>query len=129
MIGTYSVASLAPVGLAALIGYLVAHASAPLQLGILSGTGSPIAGHDLVLSVVVGLIAAALGIALMRGVALCEALFVKLRVPSWLRPAIGGLVVGLLALASPQIMSSGHGALHLASVLDRPVREIALVLC
>jgi CIC family chloride channel protein len=127
VIGTYSVASLAPVGLAALIGYLVAHASAPLQLGILAGTGAPIAGYDLVLSVVVGLIAAALGIALMRGVALCEALFVKLRLPSWLRPAIGGLVVGLLALASPQIMSSGHGALHLASVLDRPIREIALV--
>src|SRR6202171_5188120 len=79
VIGSYSVASLAPVGLAALIGYLVAHASAPLQLGLLSGTGSPIAGYDLVLSVVVGLIAAALGIALMRGVALCEALFVKLR--------------------------------------------------
>jgi CIC family chloride channel protein len=30
--------------------------------------------------------------------------------PAWSRPAIGGLAVGLLALYTPAILSSGHGA-------------------
>ncbi len=31
------------------------------------------------------------------------------RLPPWLRPALGGLLVGLLALAVPQILGDGHG--------------------
>ncbi len=31
------------------------------------------------------------------------------RLPPWLRPALGGLLVGLLALAAPQILGDGHG--------------------
>ena len=30
---------------------------------------------------------------------------------------MGGLVVGLLALASPQVLSSGHGAIAMAAVV------------
>jgi chloride channel protein, CIC family len=127
VIGSYSVASLAPVGIAALLGYQVANVSAPLQLGILAGTALPIRGADLVLSGILGLLSAAFGVALMRGVGSCETLFVRLRIRPWLRPAIGGLIVGLLALVSPQVMSSGHGALHLATVLDHPLRQVAVL--
>jgi CIC family chloride channel protein len=127
VIGSYSISSLAPVGMAALIGYLIASVSSPLRLGILAGTASPITGYDLVVSGAVGLFAAAFGIALMRGVGLCEATFIRLRVPQIARPAVAGFIVGLLALISPQVMSSGHGALRLTSVLDHPLREVALI--
>ena len=40
---------------------------------------------------------------------------------------IGGLVVGLMAIISPQIMSSGHGALRVAGMLDLPLRTVALL--
>ena len=33
----------------------------------------------------------------------------RLRLPAWLRPALGGLLVGLFALALPQVMGDGHG--------------------
>ena len=39
----------------------------------------------------------------------------------------GGLVVGLLAIVSPQVMSSGHGALRLAGMLDLSLRAVALL--
>ncbi|TXL78880.1 chloride channel protein [Vineibacter terrae] len=127
IIGSYSVASLAPVGLAALLGHVVASAFAPTSLGIIAASASAITGRDLAIAGVLGLLAAGFGIALMRGVALCEALFVRAKVPAMLRPALGGLAVGALALLSPQVMSSGHGALHLAGVLDRSLWAIALV--
>jgi len=39
----------------------------------------------------------------------------------------GGLVVGLLAIMSPQVMSSGHGALRVAGMLDLSFRAVALL--
>src|SRR6202000_523042 len=61
----------------------------------------------------------------MRGVAFCEALLVKSRIWQPLRPALGGLAVGLLALATPQVMSSGHGALHFAGFVSIPLMVVA----
>ena len=127
VIGSYSVASLAPVGLAALVGYLVANLFDPTSLGIGTLYISKVTGRDLVIASAVGLAAAGTGIALMRGVAMCESLLNRLSLPPFLRPAVGGRVVGSLALVTPQILSSGHGAIHLASVLDRPLRDIAVL--
>jgi CIC family chloride channel protein len=73
IIGSYSPSGLAPVGIASLIGYLVARSFAPAELGIVAPEQTTIAAHDLVLAATLGLLAALLGIVLMRGVALCEA--------------------------------------------------------
>jgi CIC family chloride channel protein len=127
VIGSYSGASLAPVGIAALVGYLAANLFDPISLGIGTLYISLVTGRDLAIASAVGLAAAGTGIALMRGVALCESLLNKLRVPVFLRPALGGLVVGLLALASPQVLSSGHGAIAMAAVVDRPLRDIGVL--
>src|SRR5438046_3030244 len=64
----------------------------------------------------------------MRGVAFCETLLNRISLPPFVRPALGGLVVGSLALITPQILSSGHGALRLASVVERPLRDVAVLL-
>ena len=61
----------------------------------------------------------------MRGVALCEALLAKTGIWPPLRPALGGLGVGLLALLTPQVMSSGHGAFHFAGFVSIPLAVIA----
>ena len=127
IIGSYSVASLAPVGMAALVGYLTAQIFAPDRLGIETGAVSSLAVHDVVIAGGVGLLAAMFGIALMRGVAACEVLFSRLRVKPALRPMLGGALVGLLAMVSPQVMSSGHGALHLTGIFKLPIETIALI--
>ena len=44
-----------------------------------------------------------------------------------MRTAAGGLVVGLIAILSPQVMSSGHGALRVAGMLDLSFRAVALL--
>jgi len=127
IIGSYSIASLAPVGMAALIGYLTAQAFTPLTLGIEANAVTDVTVRDVIIAAGVGLLAAIYGIGLMRCVAACERLFVRLRLsPAW-RPAIGGALVGLMAMISPQVMSSGHGALHLTGIFKLPIAMIALI--
>lgn len=127
IIGSYAIASLAPVGMAALLGYLTAEVFTPDRLGIETGTISNLAVHDVVIAGALGLLAAGFGILLMRGVAACELLFAKARVRPSLRPMLGGALVGLLAMLSPQVMSSGHGALHLTGIFKLPVATIAAI--
>jgi chloride channel protein, CIC family len=127
VIGSYSVMSLAPVALAALVGYLVANAFDPVSLGIGTLYVSHVTARDLAIASAIGLAAAGAGIAIMRGVALCEALLKRLPAPAYVRPTLGGLAVGLFALTTPQVLSSGHGAIHLAAMLDRPLRDVAIL--
>ena len=128
IIGGYSPSSLAPVAAAALIGFLVAHALAPADIGVVAPERMAVGVHDLVIAATIGLLAAVLGILLMRGVALCETLFVRLRVRPALRTTIGGLVVGLLAMVTPQVMSSGHGALRLSGMFTLSLWTVASIL-
>jgi chloride channel protein, CIC family len=127
IIGSYSVASLAPVGIAALMGYVVANMFDPASLGIGALYVSHVDTRDLAIASVVGLVAAAAGVVLMIGVAQCEGLLTWARIPSYLRPGLGGLIVGGLALLSPQVLSSGHGAIHMAALVDSPLRNVLLL--
>jgi CIC family chloride channel protein len=53
--------------------------------------------------------------------------FLALRIPAWIKPGIGGLIVGLIALRLPQVLGGGYGwiqdaidgqlALHLLLIL------------
>jgi CIC family chloride channel protein len=127
VVGTYSVASLAPVGIAALTGYLIAHALDPASLGIRTIYVSKVLASDLALAAGVGLAAAAVGIIVMRGVGASEPLLAMLRIKPYFRPAIGGLLVGLMALVTPHVLGSGHGAIHIAAMVDQPLRIVAVM--
>jgi CIC family chloride channel protein len=127
IIGSYTAASLAPVGVSAVTGYFVARLFSPVSLGVFAGEFGDISGRDLVIAGCLGALAALVGITIMRGVALSERLLQKSRLWPPLRPALGGLIVGLLALATPQVMSSGHGALRLTGMIQMPLMMIATI--
>jgi chloride channel protein, CIC family len=127
VIGGYTPASLTAVGVAAVAGYFVAHGFTVLSLGVAVGPVGDIIGRDLAIAALLGILAALFGIAIMRGVALCETLLSKTRLWPPLRTALGGLAVGLLALITPQVMSSGHGALHFAGFVSIPLAVVATI--
>lgn len=127
IIGSYTAASLAPVGVSAVTGYFVARLFSPVSLGVFAGEFGDIFGRDLAIAGCLGALAALTGITIMRGVALSEKLLQKSRLWPPLRPALGGLIVGLLALVTPQVMSSGHGALRLTGMIQMPLMMIATI--
>ncbi len=128
VVASYSASSLATVGTAALMGYLVTAFVDPPAFGIGALYVSHIRGVDLAVAAVVGLAAAGIGVLLMRGVAMCEVVLNWLRIRPILRPTLGGLVVGAMAIVSPEILSSGHGALHhISTMLKNPLSAILLL--
>jgi chloride channel protein, CIC family len=111
IIGSYTLQSLAPVGIAALVAVLVVR-------GLVGSNPIFVVWHDVALLpsdyltfFVLGLASAGLAILVMKGVTSTETLFRVRAVPRWLRPALGGLIVGLMALPFPQILGSGHGGI------------------
>src|SRR5262249_34657960 len=128
VIGNYSVTSLAPVGIASLLGYLVAGSLASVRLGVVAPQVATVTNQDLLFAAMLGVVMAVFGIVLMRGVYWFEAVLERSRLPAVMRPAVGGGIVGLFAVVTPQVMSSGHGALRLTRMLDLPLRGIAIIL-
>lgn len=127
VLGGYAPASLAPIGVAAVTGYAVTRAFAPLSLGLIVREVSEVTSTDLAIAALIGLLAALTGIAIMRGVAFWDQALAKVRLWTPLRPALGGLIVGLLALVTPQVLASGHGALHFNSIVVMPVTAMATI--
>ena len=128
VIGTYSLANLAPVVVAAICGVSVVRRLIPDQYGFVVSVPTAIEPAAYLPILALGMICALGGIAIMRGVTLTEAVFRRSGVPGWARPAIGGAFVGLLALITPQVFSAGHAALQLG--LDAPysLQLIALLI-
>lgn len=114
VVGSYSIVALAPLMTASLCGagltrILVGRATffdSPL-------TDLAVRPDDYAPAILLGCLAAGFGIAIMQGVTSAEIVLRRIGVPTLVRLVAGGLIVGGLALVSPQVLSSGHGALHL----------------
>jgi len=111
IIGSYTLHTLAPVGIAALIGALVVRGLVGSNPIFEMSHAIAVSPSDYPILFGLGLASAGLGILIMKGVTSTEALFRSLAVPRWARPALGGLVIGALALPFPQILGAGHGGI------------------
>ena len=128
IIGTYTLATLAPVVMSAICAVSVMRLLTGGGEGFEIRVPTAIEPVDYVPILALGMVCALCGIAIMRGVALTEEVFRRSRLPNWLRPAVGGLCVGGLALITPQVLSSGHSALRIG--LDAPytLQHVAMLL-
>ncbi|WP_375450483.1 chloride channel protein [uncultured Devosia sp.] len=113
IIGVYSIGLLGPIMVAALTASLVATLLGAAQTTIHIGVIPQLGAWDALPFILLGIVGGGAAIAVMRLVVLVERGFAWTRMPPLLRPVIGGLIVGGIALLTPQALSSGHGALDL----------------
>lgn len=125
VIGIYSVMTLPFVVIAALAGTLTVQvlgfASPPLNVTLPASVLHDAYGIILIEGVACGIA----GIVIMRGVTLIEEGFRRSGIPVWVRPLLGGAVVGLLGCITPKAMSSGHSALHVYIDASFPFLAVA----
>lgn len=126
VLGNYSPRALAPVAIAALAGTLVVRILGGEEPLFAVSSGFHFEPIFYVLFAIVGVGAAGFAILTMRAVTWAEWL---LRwVPIWARPALGGAILSALALFSPQVLGSGHGAIQYQLEHDRTFLAIAALL-
>jgi chloride channel protein, CIC family len=118
IVGTYTVASAAPILVASLAGVLTARAVRATTYVIHAPATGVLNLSDYLSVILLGLLCAGLGIVVMRAVYLLERAFDWSRLPKAVRPAIGGCAIAGMALITPQILAAGHGAL----TVDIPAR-------
>jgi CIC family chloride channel protein len=126
VIGTYSIGTFGPVAVAALVSVAVVRGLGG-QLFELSLLPAEIDPLDYIPILALGMLCALLGIAIMRGVTLTESVFRRLGLPAWSRPGIGGLAVGVLALYTPAVLSSGHGAIGVVVGAEYTLTHLVLL--
>lgn len=128
VIGTYTLATLAPVLVASITAVALVRFLIPEDM-LSVALPAEIQPANFLPVLLLGVLCALVGIVIMRGVTLTEASFRRSSVPAWMRPLFGGLLVGLLGLISPQVMSSGHAAVKLGlESAATPLGLLALLL-
>jgi chloride channel protein, CIC family len=111
IIGSYTLASLAPVIVSAVVATLVTRELFGVQPIFITYSHVDLAAAHYLILAGIGVAAAGVAIAAMLGVTYVEQLARRFALPLWARPALGGLVLGLLALVFPQVLGSGRGGI------------------
>jgi CIC family chloride channel protein len=106
----FEVEALLPAFIASIAGYVV--------FGAIEGYG-PLFGYvanyhltdpvQLVWFAVIGILGGLVGLLYSKVFYAVSALFQRSSIPRWVRPAIGGLLVGCMALAIPEVLGTGYG--------------------
>jgi len=123
------VEAIIPSLIASIVGYTVFGAWA--GFGPIFGThpslvlGAPI---QLLYYGALGIVSGAGGLLYARSFYSTVGIFERLRLPRWLKPALGGLIVGLMGIALPQIVHTGYGWVQIAMTRDGLLTLSPLVL-
>lgn len=126
IIGSYAIATMAPVFAASVASVLVANMLGGVTVPLEIGTLTPIRLSHYPSFLLLGLLCGLIGIVIMRLVSFTERMFRHSNLPSFTQPMVGGMILGGLALVTPQVLSAGHGALHVELHEGAPLAILAV---
>jgi chloride channel protein, CIC family len=69
---------------------------------------------ELLIYLVLGVLAGLVAIAFTRAVYFTDTCFRRLPLPEWVKPGLGGLALGVLAVASPYVLGVGYESINLS---------------
>ncbi|MCL5270186.1 MAG: chloride channel protein [bacterium] len=104
----YEIASFTPIAVSAVVASVIAQFFLGDRMAIAFPARLDISAHDLPFFALLGVVCGFLSILYIRGLGACHDQFHRIRIPMWLKPAIGGLCVGLIGLVFPNVMGEGY---------------------
>jgi CIC family chloride channel protein len=127
----FEVEALLPAFIASIVGYVV--------FGSIEGY-DPLFGYatnyhltdpvQLLWFAVIGILGGLVGLLYSKVFYAVSALFQHSKIPRWVRPAIGGLLVGCMALAIPEVLGTGYGWIQVGlsnRLLEMPLWIVLLL--
>ncbi len=112
ILGNYSVRALAPIAAASLASVLTERALIHPEPLFVIGQAFHFKESVYLLFALLGVCAAGFAVLAMQAVTWVERALRLVKLPQWLRPAIGGVLLTGIALYVPQVLGSGHGAIQ-----------------
>ncbi|SDT59149.1 chloride channel protein [Bradyrhizobium canariense] len=117
VLGAYTSAGLVPVIASAVGSWLVTRHLSHQSFLMVPGFPSPVSVEMIGQTVLIGVICAFASIIVMLAVAFSERCFQRLSLfNGFLRPIVGGALLGSLALLTPTVLGAGHGAMQILLV-------------
>jgi CIC family chloride channel protein len=110
VVGHYGLGAFSPVVISSVIGTIITRIYIGPDPAFILPPQQVVSFLELPAFVLLGLVSALAAIALIRGIAAVQAAHAALAVPPWLRPAIAGVLTGLIALRLPEILGVGYEA-------------------
>ncbi len=114
ILGSYQMAAVVPVFLAAATGATVFDAIMGNHPLLPTPSYHLINPYAILFMVVLGLLMSVIGVLYTKGLTFSEDFFNHLTIPFWMKAALGGLAVGIIGLAWPEVLGVGYGTMHLA---------------
>lgn len=111
IIGDFAVAQFSPIVISSVVATVLSRWLLGDHPSFLVPDYELVAPFELVPYAVLGVAAGLVGLAFMRVLYQSEDLFERLPMPAWLKPALGGLVVGAVGVAFPQVYGVGYSTI------------------
>ena len=127
VIGHYALSAFAPVVIASVLGTVVSRA----YFGNFPAFSIP--EHELIsfsefpAIIGLGVLAGVAAVLFVRAVKLAREVADGMPGPAWLRPAMGGLMVGMIAMPLPHVLGIGYGVTEAALTVSLPFQVLALI--
>lgn len=125
VLGDMRVASMSPIVIASVVATVVSRH----YLGDFPAFEVPsftlVSYRELLLYAAVGILSGLLSVLFIRVMYFSSSRFEQLAMPAWVKPAIGGLVVGCIALVFPNVLGVGYETINVA-LNDEPIHVAGL---
>ena len=121
----YAITTFTPIAIAAVVSSVISQAALGNQMAIVFPQNITISVGELPLFVILGLVCGFLSVFFIYSLAWCQDFFGhRQRIPMWLKPAIGGICVGLIGLFLPQVMGEGYDWMRQVIAGEAPVSNV-----
>lgn len=127
VVGHYALKAFAPVVIASVAGTAVSRAYFGYFPAFEIGDRILASFWEFPAFVGLGIVSGISAIVFMRSIFLAQDASAKIPVPPWLKPAIGGLAVGAIALLFPQVLGVGYGVTESAILVEFSLQMLIAV--
>ena len=129
VVGHYALSAFAPIVIASVAGTLVSRGIyGAFPAFILPDQWIIVSYWEFPAFALLGLVSAIAAVLFMNSVMLADKVVNKVPVPLWARPAVGGLIVGAIAIAYPEVLGVGYEATDAALSDLYPLQLLLLLI-
>ena len=116
VLGDFGLATFSPIVIASVVATAISRAFLGDTPAFIVPPYELVSAWEFPLYVILGLFCAVVGITFTRTLYRTEDLFAKLKMPEYLKAAVGGAILGAIGLMFPQVLGVGYGAIDQALI-------------